>query len=875
MRMNRKLQIFFSMMLMMFIGTNVFAEEYSWDFSKKTYSEASEDKVVWESTFASITVDKAGATTKANNYLGGDENNRTSSRFYKGSTVTIAPEAGYAITSIEFECTTNDYATALVNSTWENATAGANGMVVTITPKDGTKPFVGTIGGTTGSRKVTLNYYAAGGVVPPTITPATGTYGDPQTVTITAGEGTTIYYSLNGGEYQTYTAPFSVEKTTTVKAYAEDASGTKSSEVESVITIASFIYTANFKNNAADFTVNDVKLGEGITYAWTNNSYGWVASAYAGGAAHEAESWLISPPFTIEAGADVILSFMHALNKGSREGAVSLWVSEDKENWTELTVPNWPAGTDWNFIESGDINLNAYIGKTIYIGFKYVSTTSNAPSWEISEFILQGKGSVTVETPTYNSIAEAKAAATATQVKSELNLSDVLVTYVNGASTYITDGTDGFLLYGSNLGLTAGQKVNLVADGNLYLYNGLPEQAVSSITFTLISDNNAVEPTVVEITDLLSAPLKYSNMLIKIEGCGIESEAWETVSNHGNVTLIQDGEETVLRDNWNVATDMTFKTDKDYNVTGFVAIHNENVQIYPRSAEDIQLITSQATPASKWMNGEEEITELSVTTLDADVSGVKFTTDSDGAVTYTSSDPEVATVSEAGVITLVGAGKAEIKATTAETEAFVESVKTLNITVLILEGDGTEDNPYTIADLRLLYDENQASEPVWVKGYIVGCANGSLNKVAWTTDDTENLVPSNVLFSDVEGTQNVDECIPVNLPAEKDAPGVRAMANLVDNPSNLGKLAKAYGTIEKYFSVAGLKNVKQFVIEGGEEVIPGDVNEDGDVNINDVVAIINQMAGTANWKNANVNGDPDGTVDINDVVAVINIMANN
>ena len=55
--------------------------------------------------------------------------------------------------------------------------------------------------------------------------------------------------------------------------------------------------------------------------------------------------------------------------------------------------------------------------------------------------------------------------------------------------------------------------------------------------------------------------------------------------------------------------------------------------------------------------------------------------------------------------------------------------------------------------------------------------------------------------------------------------------------------------------------------------LPGDVNEDGVVNINDVVAIINVMAGTADWANANVNGDPDGAVDINDVVAVINIMA--
>ena len=59
------------------------------------------------------------------------------------------------------------------------------------------------------------------------------------------------------------------------------------------------------------------------------------------------------------------------------------------------------------------------------------------------------------------------------------------------------------------------------------------------------------------------------------------------------------------------------------------------------------------------------------------------------------------------------------------------------------------------------------------------------------------------------------------------------------------------------------------------EGLRGDVNEDGAVNINDVVAIINVMAGTASWPNANVNGDAEGSVDINDVVAVINIMAGN
>ena len=65
--------------------------------------------------------------------------------------------------------------------------------------------------------------------------------------------------------------------------------------------------------------------------------------------------------------------------------------------------------------------------------------------------------------------------------------------------------------------------------------------------------------------------------------------------------------------------------------------------------------------------------------------------------------------------------------------------------------------------------------------------------------------------------------------------------------------------------------------ENREEVIiscnstPGDINSDGTVNINDVVCIINHMAGAASWSKADVNGDK--MTDINDVVSVINIMA--
>ena len=51
----------------------------------------------------------------------------------------------------------------------------------------------------------------------------------------------------------------------------------------------------------------------------------------------------------------------------------------------------------------------------------------------------------------------------------------------------------------------------------------------------------------------------------------------------------------------------------------------------------------------------------------------------------------------------------------------------------------------------------------------------------------------------------------------------------------------------------------------------GDVNEDGNVDISDIVAVINQIAGTATYRYADVNEDEN--VDISDIVAIINIIA--
>ena len=63
------------------------------------------------------------------------------------------------------------------------------------------------------------------------------------------------------------------------------------------------------------------------------------------------------------------------------------------------------------------------------------------------------------------------------------------------------------------------------------------------------------------------------------------------------------------------------------------------------------------------------------------------------------------------------------------------------------------------------------------------------------------------------------------------------------------------------------------LFKGESDVVElkGDVNQDGEVDISDIVAIINQIAGKQTYPLADVN--EDGEVDISDIVGVINIIA--
>lgn len=135
-----------------------------------------------------------------------------------------------------------------------------------------------------------------------------------------------------------------------------------------------------------------------------------------------------------------------------------------------------------------------------------------------------------------------------------------------------------------------------------------------------------------------------------------------------------------------------------------------------------------------------------------------------------------------------------------------------------LEGSGTAEDPYTIYDVFQIYNKDKASPKVFVRAYIVGYVQGQKFETGAVfsnqpKDESTTVSNSNILIAPTSDCDDLNNCVPVALPSETAAPGIRSGVSLASNPGNLGQSVLLYGTIEKYFNVAGVKNVTYAVIQ--------------------------------------------------------------
>lgn len=169
------------------------------------------------------------------------------------------------------------------------------------------------------------------------------------------------------------------------------------------------IFAESFKDGIGNFTIENVKAPAELQDIWKHDSkYGYmIATAYNSGTNYEADSWLISPVIDLSAFKEAYLSYDQAINYFSSldvaktQAAVAVR-EEGSTTWTTLTVPSWPSALGWTIVGTGDIDLKAFAGKKIQIGFHYSSTASKAGTWEIKNIVVKPTGTpgpVTPDTP--------------------------------------------------------------------------------------------------------------------------------------------------------------------------------------------------------------------------------------------------------------------------------------------------------------------------------------------------------------------------------------------------------------------------------------------------------------------------------------------
>lgn len=166
-----------------------------------------------------------------------------------------------------------------------------------------------------------------------------------------------------------------------------------------------------------------------------------------------------------------------------------------------------------------------------------------------------------------------------------LTLNNWVVSGVNGKNAYVTDGTNGFIIYQDSHGFTAGDVLNGTVACKVLLYNGAAEikGLTSSTTGLTVTTGGTITPRTTTIGALENINV---GSVITLENVSFDAP---------NLT---DGENTIQPfTSLYSYPNTTFTQGTHYNVTGVYILYKSgsNIikEILPRSAEDIEEVQAE------------------------------------------------------------------------------------------------------------------------------------------------------------------------------------------------------------------------------------------------------------------------------------------
>lgn len=523
----------------------------------------------------------------------------------------------------------------------------------------------------------------------------------------------------------------------------------------------------------------------------------------------------------------------------SETGTMTYYISEDGTNANALKISDGLSVSGNKFKDD----------PVFFIGTHQVVVCGRITKNESDETILADSHLSSVEriVPIFMSGGEFYSSAySSDEDRVMLDFQNALVLYVNDGIYYVK--CNGVVrINGDATGLEAGQLIDLKVIGSINRENDIPCFDAFARRSNLLSSGNDVVPENTTTLDFYKYNTNYKSELIKIDNVAFSGESFQGK----RIRLRQDGLECVLYDIWNTVGDIQIDCSKTYSVTGIVLSLSDTYTIAPRSSADIQLIGDDASDYVP----ESDITKIHAIRSNGNQSvNTHYIHTRDTRVEL---DCKVSRGSQNNYSALFGSYPIYLRD---HTFAFFSRYANDDDCTYIFSGnshqlddiydqrvllscDASVASVFKNADKSILLHEyvNQSNVETGLSWMALFAANTNELKygfvedhLSWMTFYGCKIYESDALVRDY-------------IPAKYN--------------NEYGIYDRVSHTFEKstfHSPFIGVRN-------------KADVNDDCFVDISDIVAVINQIAGSNHYENADVN--EDNNVDISDIVMIINCIA--
>ena len=659
-------------------------------------------------------------------------------------------------------------------------------------------------------------------------------------------------------------------------------------------------YTETLISSQGQFTIEDVSLG-GLTAVWKTSSYGMTANGR--NCTSDIESWFISPLIDATTVSAVNLTFEENLNYFKNDSAAvleaTLWVREGADGtWTQVNLPadiHKEMGNN-TFVSVGDIDLSAYAGKVFQLGFKYVANAKPG-RWEIKNLaITEG----IVPDPEIATVAQFNALDQGTSFV--FTGTGLVATAQSGKYLYAQDETGGMLIFGT---ITPSYSLGDVIPAGFTATKGEYSGAAQAANPQNMED--AVDSQSVTAKEFVAADFAAATFA-ELSNFGIYGVV-RGVTVNGNTMTLADGTTTV-------ATYTTFATvpestsGKTYDVYGIMGWHN-GLQFLP--TEYVQMATTAHAAPTITVNPDQETyfvgDEVTVkfTSEETDVNIGYDITDAEtfpenycvpvsngDSITVTADEPKTVTVRAFAYGYNEGDALGNSEVVT-KTLTFVAKPELGDQYELVTSADqiaaGKEyvlaysnENVTVAMGAAVTYGTNHVRESV-----NAGATEFTLENDIITLMSSTTVTPFTLETSATEGYYNIKidgdqylnwESGNTVVTGETKGDVTVALDSVGNAVVKLGdnRFLQYNSSSPRFAFYTGTQKYPQLYVKvaATPDVKLGDVNGDGDVNVNDVTVLINYILGKNPTPfveaNANVNGDEG--INVNDVTALINMILN-